>query len=156
MDAVPINFSGISMQEGEEHGNQVFDRHYNRLFDTYAQQNRAYSFMGILSPMPPMRALSMGLAGTDFDHHRAFVQAAEAYRRDIQRLMNDDIARNSRPGQAYLADSALWASVPEFEYAAPGLRQVLNDMRASLLLLAGWLIASCWFAARSTMRIAVD
>jgi ABC-2 type transport system permease protein len=28
LDAAPINFSGISLQEGEEHGNQVFDRHY--------------------------------------------------------------------------------------------------------------------------------
>jgi ABC-2 type transport system permease protein len=156
MNEVPINFSGISMQEGEEHANEVFDRHYGRLFDTYAEQNRAYSFIGLLSPMPPMRTLSMGLAGTDFDHHRAFVNAAEDYRRDVQRRMNGDIAQNSRPGQPYLADPALWAAVPEFDYAAPGLLQVLSDQRLSLLLLAGWLVASCWFAARSTARIAVE
>ena len=40
VDALPIAFSGISLQEGEEHGNEVFDHHYGQLFDHYERQNR--------------------------------------------------------------------------------------------------------------------
>jgi len=77
MDAVPVNFSGISLQEGENHGNEVFDRHYGRLFDQYERQQRVYSLAGFAAPLLPVRTLSMALAGTDFAHHRDFVRSAE-------------------------------------------------------------------------------
>jgi ABC-2 type transport system permease protein len=106
--------------------------------------------------MLPMRSLSMALAGTDFVHHRDFVMAAETYRRDIQRVMNDDIARNSRPGVAYLADSDLWAKVPEFTYALPSASWALRQAAPSLLLLLAWVAGTVWFASRATRVLAAD
>jgi len=70
MDAVPVNFAGISIQEGEEHGNEVFDRHYGRLFDTYDRQQKIFTLAGVAAPLLPVRALSMALAGTDVAQHR--------------------------------------------------------------------------------------
>jgi ABC-2 type transport system permease protein len=156
MDAVPIAFQGISLQEGENHGNEVFDRHYGRLFDTYGRQNRVYQFAGLVAPMLPMRSLSMGLAATDFAHHREFVRAAEDYRREIQRVMNGDIARHARPGIAYVSEPTLWAQVPPFTYELPGLPWVISQYGVSVLLLAGWLAISIAFAARSGLRLAVE
>lgn len=156
MDAVPINFSGISLQEGEEHGNEVFDRHYGRVFDTYEAQNRAFQWTGIAAPMLPIRALSMALAGTDFAHHRDFVGAAEDYRRGIQRVMNDDIAQNSRPGVVYTAGSSLWARVPEFTYRLPDAWWALGRAQISLFMLSLWLFASLWFASRAARRLAAE
>jgi ABC-2 type transport system permease protein len=146
MEAVPINFAGVSLQEGEEHVNEVFDRHYGRLFEIYDRQNRAYQLAGIVAPLLPMRALSMGLAGTDFAHHREFVHAAETYRRRIQRVMNDDIAVNAKPGVVYTAGPDLWRKVPEFTYDAPATTWVLDHYRWSLLLMGAWLGGSIWFA----------
>jgi ABC-2 type transport system permease protein len=156
MAAVPINFSGISLQEGEEHGNEVFDAHYGRLFDTYGAQNRAFQWTGIVAPMLPVRSLSMALAGTDFAHHRQFVIAAEGYRRGIQRVMNDDIVRNSKPGVAYAADTALWQKVPAFSYELPPVSWALGEAAPSLILLFAWFVGSLWFASRATRRLAVD
>jgi ABC-2 type transport system permease protein len=156
MDAVPVNFSGISLQEGEEHGNEVFDRHDGQLFDRFAEQQRVLTLAGVAAPLLPVRALSMALAGTDVAHHRAFVGSAEAYRRSIQRVMNADITQHSRPGVVYTAGADLWARVPEFRYDPPGLKTVLAQQGASLLVLGAWLIAACWFAARSVSRLAVD
>ena len=119
VDALPIAFSGVSLQEGEEHGNEVFDRHYGRLFDQYERQNRVFQLGGFVAPMLAVRALSMSLSGTDFDHHRNFTDAAESYRRDIQRVMNGDIAANTNKGQVYLAGRELWEKVPDFEYSSP-------------------------------------
>jgi hypothetical protein len=39
---------------------QVFDRHYGRLFEIYDRQNHAYQLGGVVAPLLPMRALSMG------------------------------------------------------------------------------------------------
>jgi ABC-2 type transport system permease protein len=156
MDAVPVGFQGISLQEGENHGNEVFDRHYGRIFETYAAQNRVYQLAGLAAPLVPMRSLSMALAGTDFLHHREFVRAAEDYRRAIQRVMNDDIAHNARPGLAYIAGPELWSKVPSFEYTMPPVGWVLGEYRISILLLMGWVAASLWFAARSSVRLLPD
>jgi ABC-2 type transport system permease protein len=155
-DGLPVNFAGISMQEGEEHGNEVFDRHFGRLFDGYGRQNAIAQAGALVAPLIPMRALSMALAGTDFMHHRDFVRAAEDYRRGIQRVMNDDIARHSKPGVVYTAGRELWERVPEFAYQAPSTRAVLSAYRWSLALLGLWLAAAVWLAGRSVARAVVD
>lgn len=138
INAVPIGFSGISLQLGEEHANHVFDRHYGQLFDVYDRQNALVRRAGFAAPLLPMRSISMGLAGTDLDHHRTFVTAAEAYRRDMQRLLNVDIAEHQRPGQVYLAGADLWSRVPDFSYVTPSTGWVLARQAGSLTLLAGW------------------
>jgi ABC-2 type transport system permease protein len=149
IEAVPINFSGISLQEGEEHGNEVFDEHYGRLFEIYDRQNHAWQRAGLVAPFLPMRAMSMGIAGTDFAHHRAFVHAAEEYRRMIQRVMNGDIAEHARPGVVYTAGPELWNKVPPFAFESPTLGDVLAHYGWSLGALMLWLIVSIWFALSS-------
>jgi ABC-2 type transport system permease protein len=106
--------------------------------------------------MAPIRALSMALAGTDFAHHRDFVTAAEDYRRAIQRVMNDDISRNSRPGVVYTAGPDLWAQVPEFTYRLPDVWWALGRNQISLVMLAGWLVVALWFASRAAQRLAAE
>lgn len=149
VDALPIAFNGVSMQEGEEHGNEVFDKHYGRLFARYEQQDRVHQFAGLLSPMLSVKSISMGLAGTDARQHRHFAAAAEDYRRMVQRAMNGDIAANQKKGQVYLADHTLWSSVPDFEYTAPDTAWVLRNYAGSLVILALWFAGSIAFLLRS-------
>jgi ABC-2 type transport system permease protein len=148
VDALPVAMSGVSLQEGENHGNEVFDHHYGRLFDTYDRQNSVYQLGGALAPMLAMRSVSMGLAGTDFKQHRHFITAAEDYRRVIQRTMNNDITANQKRGTVYLAGRELWEQVPEFEYTSPSTSWVLANVRWSVLILAAWLVAAGWWMLR--------
>jgi ABC-2 type transport system permease protein len=156
LDAVPVNFSGISLQEGEEHGNEVFDKHFGQLFATYERQNRVQQWAGLAAPLLPMRTLSMSLAGTDLAHHRAFVDAAETHRRMMQRVLNGDLAANGRPGQVYLAGNDLWNRIPDFVYEAPGVTWALAQNPVSLVLMTAWLIAAIGFAAAGARRQAVE
>lgn len=156
LDTVPVNFSGISLQEGEEHGNEVFDKHFGRLFATYEQQNRVQTLAGVAAPLLPVRTLSMALSGTDFAHHRAFVDAAEHYRRMIQRVMNGDIAQHAKPGVVYTAGGELWNKVPEFSYEAPGSGWALRQNPSSVVLLGAWLVAAILFAWTGAGRVSVE
>lgn len=149
VDALPIAFSGVSLQEGENHGNEVFDKHYGELFDQYARQDRVTQVAAIVAPMLAVRTLSMGLSGTDFRQHRDFADAAEQYRRGIQRVMNSDIATNQKKGQVYLADQALWSKVPEFDYVAPPASWVMTNQTVSIAVLGGWLVVSIALMLRS-------
>ena len=63
--------------------------------------------------------------------------------------MNGDIATNQKPGQTYLADQALWASVPDFQYTAPSTSWVLGNYTASLFVLALWTVLALVFMVRS-------
>src|SRR5688572_18667376 len=139
IDALPVAFSGVSLQEGEKHGDEVFDRHYGRLFDTYDRQNTTFQLGGIVAPMLAIRSISMGLAGTDFPQHRHFAAAAENYRRLIQRTMNNDIMEHPTRGGPYLASRELWEKVPEFEYSAPSTSWVMSNVGLSALILGVWL-----------------
>lgn len=156
IDAVPVNFSGISLQEGEEHGNEVFDRHFGGLYDLYERQNRVQQMAGVFAPLLPMRTLSMALAGTDFAHHRDFVRAAEAYRREMQRILNGDIAQHAKPGVVYTAGPDLWNRVPAFDYDGPDVTWALGRNGLSLALLALWCVAASAFALTGTVRPVVD
>lgn len=156
VDALPIAFSGISLQEGEEHGNQVFDQHYGRLFDVFERQNEVFQWSALVAPMMATRGLSMGLAGTDFAQHRHFVTAAETYRRGIQRVLNNDIVEHQKPGQTYLAGRELWDRVPAFAYAPPGAAWVLGHYGSALVVLGLWLTLAVAAMVRAADVALVD
>lgn len=132
-------FAGISFQESEEYANGVLDRHYGPLHDTFERQNRLAQWVGFLAPSLAIRSVSMGLAGSDFAHHRHFASAAETYRRDLQRTLNGDIVLNQQPGQTYLADAALWSRIPDFDYRAPSVDWVFGQQAPAVAALLTWL-----------------
>jgi ABC-2 type transport system permease protein len=142
VDSLPFNYSGYSMQRGEEHANDVFDHHFGLLWAQYAAQDRAQLAGAVIAPLIAVRQLSMAIAGTDFAQHRAFADAAESYRRLLNKSMNDAIAEHAAPGEAfsYMGDSTLWAEVGPFEYEAPSLGRVLLAQGPSLLFLTAWLL----------------
>ncbi len=156
VDALPIAFSGVSLQEGEEHGNEVFDKHFGTLFDQYERQNRVFQWSAIAAPMLATRGLSMGLSGTDFGQHRHFITAAESYRRNIQRTLNGDIAKHQKAGQVYMAGRELWDQVPPFTYEPPPAGWVLGQYSLALLVLGAWFVGAVGLMMRAATTALVD
>ncbi len=111
--------------------------------------------LAVVAPLLAVRTLSMGLAGTDVEQHRHFATAAEAYRRDLMRRMNGDLAENSRTGEVYLAGSELWEETPPLQYAAPTLGWVLGNRILSILVLGTWLVGTILVAAARVRRAEV-
>lgn len=157
LEALPVNFAGISLQAGEEDGYAVFDKHYAHLWDTFERQNKVQQFSAVLAPLLAMRSLSMGLAGTDFAQHRNFAQAAETYRRSLIKIINDNVTNNSKTGDTnYVAGRGLWEQIPAFEYNAPDVRWVLSNQLLSILLLFAWYAAATLLMFFATTRMRVD
>lgn len=156
VDELPINFDGVALQAGEEYGNQVFDKHYGALWQRFGQQNRVQDLSGVLSPLASVRAVSMGLAGTDFALHKDFASAAESYRRAMVKQMNDEFRDHAGSENFnYKASAETWDKVPDFTYAAPGTVWILANHRVSIGLLVGWFLFAWALATIAVKRIHV-
>lgn len=156
IEDLPVNYSGISLQAGEDYAARVYQKNWSDVWGSYDQQNRFHQASAVIAPLLAIRSLSMALAGTDAAEHRRFALAAERYRNDLNRVMNDDIAANAVPGQSYLAGPELWARIPEFHYEAPSLATVLGSQRWSIAILLVWLAGASVVALRSAIRVRVD
>jgi ABC-2 type transport system permease protein len=157
LDALPVSFQGVSLQAGEDHGNEVFDHYYSDLWNTFERQERVHQAASVLAPMLAVRSLSMSLAGTNFAQHEHFARAAEDYRRLIQRTLNTDITNNGKtPDGRYLRGGDLWAQVPEFYYQAPQLSWVLGSQLLPICLLVAWTAGAVFLLWRSTQRLRLD
>jgi len=155
IEALPVNFNGIRMQDGEEHGNQVFDNAYTELWAIFSQQDSVHRALSVIAPSLAIRSASMAFAGADFPQHAHFATAAEEYRRMIQRLMNGDLARNAANTGTYFAGEDLWKKTPPFEYTAPDTSWVLARQTASLSILALWCAVAALAALWSARRVEV-
>lgn len=154
LEDLPINFDGIALQEGEEYGNQIFDKHYSAMRKAHEKQNRLQAFAGVIAPLLSIRSFSMGIAGTDFVHHQHFSMAAENYRRMLMKMMNGYMTQNSRSGDwKSVADEKLWKQVPLFEYRPPDLIWAVSHHFLSLLILIFWFTATLFAAVLAAGRI---
>jgi ABC-2 type transport system permease protein len=142
LEELPVNYAGISLKAGEDHGNEIYDKQYGNLWDTFEAQNRLQQQGGLIAPLMAVRSVSMGLSGTDFAQFRDFSIAAEKYRRLFIDVMNEDIMNAPKSQTPHMGDEKLWSKVPAFEYTAPSVNVVLGQQAWSLGLLAFWALAA--------------
>jgi len=143
IDELPVNWGGIAMQAGEEYTDQVYDTEFTKVEDIFNQQNKLSEWVGFINPYMAIRNISMGLSGTDFYHHVAFVKAAEKYRRNFVKKLNKDMEVNHKPGVAYgdyKVGKEMWGGVGLFTYELPGVSRILYEQRISIAALGFWLI----------------
>ncbi len=140
LSQLPINFDGIVMQEDEEYGNKVWDKHFGNLRDVLVQQKRSYQLGGLVSPFISLQNVSMGFAGNDNLHHQEFLLQVENYRRVFIKMLNDKHAfGGSKTGNwGWEADNDFYKSVPDFEHQPTALSTVFLSYLIDLALLLAW------------------
>ena len=60
------------MQEDEEHGNIVWDKHFGNNYSIFMKQKYLYQISSLINPFASLQSLSMGFCGTDMVHHLHF------------------------------------------------------------------------------------
>ena len=156
IEELPVNWSGIAMQAGEEYTDQVYDHEFSKVENIFRDQNRLSEWAGFVNPFLAVRNLSMSLAGTDFHHHVAFAKAAENYRRQFVKIMNKDMELNHKPGIAYgdyNVGREMWASVPPFRYDLPDPVSILSNQWRGLAALSFWLIGLFVLSSKYASKI---
>lgn len=153
---VPLNKWGLALQIDDKASYAIYDQHYGQLWDTYERQQHLQEWSGLALPLLAVRAWSMGMAGTDFVHHRDFTTAAERHRRLVQDLMSQDLVARADPlGNQhfqYQAGPDLWARVPAFDYHPPAAGWALRRNWQSLSVLFAGLLLAIGFAWAAVAR----
>jgi len=141
VEDLPFNWDGFLMQEGEKADAEIYFKHYESLKNIYERQAQVYQSATLLSPFLPARFLSMAISRTDYHSHWNFADAAEKYRIELVGAMNGHLQENSRTGDwDYLADPAVWASVPDFSYQPPALSSMMVLNTANFISMGCWLL----------------
>lgn len=155
LDELPVGFSGLRMHAMDEWGNAVSDRHQQRLEAIYTRQTNWHLAAALLGPVVPMRALSQGLAGTDWAHYRQFSDAAEDYRRGVVESLDHKLTETLTGNQWEISlGSETWKAVPRLTYALPGVDWAARQVAAPAVALAGWLVLTGLLAAHGARRLA--
>jgi len=138
---LPFNFIAYRMQKGEEYQASIYKKHYAVLKTQFQKQVATYNTLSVISPFLSARFLSMGIAHTDYQSHWDFADAAETYRIETQKFLNDNYANNTTyMERGYLAKSDTWKNLPTFKYEAVSLATVLKQQKMSILILLAWVL----------------
>lgn len=140
LSQLPINFDGLVMQEDEEYGNKVWDKHFGDLRAVLKKQKQSYQLGGIINPFISLQNASIGFTGNDNLHHQEFLVQVEQFRRVFIKSLNDKHAYGgSKTGDwGWEADNAFYKSVPGFKFQPIALKTVFSHYSLDLLVLAGW------------------
>lgn len=124
----------------ERHSHAVFDRVLGGFYGKVASQDRLFAALGFLSPTIAAQASSASVTGSDFSHHRHFIDTAEGYRRNLVNAMNaDGMAHRAHGTERHTNDERLWARIPEFAYPAPPLGRFSSTALSAFAALLAWL-----------------
>ncbi|HMS16484.1 MAG TPA: DUF3526 domain-containing protein [Planctomycetota bacterium] len=151
---LPINYSGVSLQAGEDYDNLIFDRLYSEIYGTLRQRSGERLKAALLGPQMAAAALSMSLSGSDLSHDLLFLNEAESHRRAYVKALNDDLIHGEvNEGESRVAGAELWQKTRAPEYASAPLSQTSADRLLPWVLLCAWFLASMGLLALSTRPI---
>jgi ABC-2 type transport system permease protein len=166
VDALPFNYSGFVMQEGERLTTEAYQAHMATLVDTHRRQARLVALAGTVSPYLALRVMSMALSGSDPSHILEFERQAESYRygliQELNKLHMHEVAAakdrytsaiEGAPSRLRI-DRAFFEDLPSFEYRAPTLRWALAANAIALTTFAVVIAGiAVWFVRTSTRPI---
>ena len=89
VQALPVNYGALVMQEGENISSRIFNKHYDKLIAIYKSQNSISTYLSFVDPFLAIRNISMNLAGTDFDTFTEFQKQTEKYRYEKTKSLNE-------------------------------------------------------------------
>jgi ABC-2 type transport system permease protein len=139
--ALPFNIDGLTLQFNEDYRTMAFNHYYKAVENRFDQQQHFLSISGVFDPFLSAKRLSMALAGSDFYHHQQFFKQAQAYRNQLIKKLNMQLAMHGKDvKREYIVGPQYFGQLKDFRYQLPTLDQVLQLEKVAILSLTGWII----------------
>lgn len=154
VEDLPFNFDGVALEFGEKNSTDTYNRHYDRLFGAYRQQDAIQQAFSLASPTMAVTPWSRAFAGSDFAAHRVFLREAETYRYSLIQALNRDVRVNKpKTADPYKADVSAIAEGLAFAPRLASPAQAWAAQKLNLLILGAWAAAALAFAAFAARRL---
>jgi ABC-2 type transport system permease protein len=135
---LPIDINAARLLAMEEFTDAIDDEALSTRAAIYQKQNRVVDRFGTVSPYLAIRSLSMAFAGTDRQHHEAFLSSAERYRREYVKILNTAEMTREGPGKTPESAREFWGQVPEFQQRSPKWTLIARALKWHFGLLISW------------------
>jgi len=152
---LPIYWVAYSMQIIEDRDYAIYQKFLGQLRETFFRQQAIQDRFGLLSPLIPLRSLSMATSGTGLVDQERFNQTVQDFRIGMIRQMNNELIENTTmKDPLYIAGEEVFGKVKPYRYNPPTLSESFEGQRMNLVLLAAWcaLMAAFAFAAVRRLR----
>ncbi|MFT4026366.1 MAG: ABC transporter permease subunit [Novosphingobium sp.] len=151
---LPIYWVAYSMQIMEDRDYQIYQKFLGDLRAVFFRQQSTQNHFGVVSPLLPLRSLSMALSGTGLVDQERFNQTAQDFRIDMIRKMNGElIDHTTMKDPLYIAGREVFSKVEPYKYVAPTLGESLAGETQNIVLLLAWGILSACFAVAAVNRL---
>ncbi len=141
VSALPFNIDGLTLQFNEDYRTLAFNHYFREVENTFANQQHFLNSSGIFNPFLSTKRLSMTLAGTDFYHHEYFFKQAQAYRNNLIRKLNMQLAMHNKDLKGeYVLGPKYFSRLKDFNYQLPPIDEVLLQKKVAFLSLTGWIL----------------
>ena len=142
VQALPINYGALVMQEGEKISSGIFGSQFDKLIDQYKAQNFVSVILGFTDPYLAIRNISMNLCGVDFDSFTQFQKQTEKYRFEKTTQINNIHLtqikyKNDRDQKV---DKSNWKQLPEFKFQPVSLAGAVANGLWSFISIFFWLV----------------
>ena len=154
---LPFNYSGYVMAEGERITSKLFNEHFERLINTYQNQNRVSDLLSFINPYLMVRNASMAIAGTDMASYIDFQRQSEAYRYNNSQWLNKihTYQINAENDKAQRVSNELFQNKEVFEYRSRSLTWSLGHNVLLLIALIFWVLVAIGSVAVLSKKITV-
>ncbi|WP_343521685.1 ABC transporter permease subunit [Pedobacter sp.] len=141
IEDLPFDIDGMTLQFNEDYRTMAFNHYFKEVENSFNQQQHFLSLSGIFDPFLSAKRLSMALAGSDFYHHEQFFKQAQAYRNDLIRKLNMQLAVHGKDVKGeYVVGPRYFGQLKDFSYQLPPLSRILQLEKIAIISLTGWIL----------------
>lgn len=142
LEDLPVEYSGLLLAEGEKYESEIYTKHFDLLQEQYEKQRTVYRICSVISPLLPLRFVSMAITRTDYGFLWHFENEAEKYRVELNTVLNMNIAENAKGVEQYKATADLWEAIPKFNYQWQAHLQIITEHIQEFIITFLWLVIS--------------
>lgn len=157
LSQLPINFGGLSMQNGEDYLTKVYFSYAKAVEKKIGQQQFIQQLAAFVDPFLGIQQVSMAYAGTDYHHHIDFHQHAQRYRDELIRKLNNKMAYDDiNPKAEYKLGPDFFKTIKDFEYQQPSLSWAIQKQQYAFYALCLWLLLTLSIVPFVSKKIALN
>lgn len=142
IEALPVNYNGLVMQEGERLTTEVY-REQQALHQAQLLRQNAWIRNWLwLSPALALNYLQMAVSGSDVAHHLAFIEQSEQRRFGLISYLNNLHAEkvHQQDDRNQQLDADFWKNAPRPDVQLAPLQVSSSALIAALSVLLFWLL----------------
>ncbi len=156
LNDVPIGVNAARRLFRDAYADEVYEKHFSRLWALYANQQQILQCFAVVSPVIAIRNISMTLSGSSLADQKHFEAASETYRRHVNTTIDEWDLHHTQgivSFEVQYSDADLWQSIGTFSYVPLHWTRSVSHALPDFFVLLGWVIFAGLVLKKTARRL---